>query len=101
MTLCEFATACAQLMGACGGRITSWGRSAFGNDEVDGVVASYHTLLMAVDWTWSEAELLATTVNDRSSRTMNGRERMVVMAPTLGLEVIEYDTHLHLEPKED
>ena len=87
MTYVEFCITIAQLMGACGGRITSWGRSPFGNDEVGGVLGSWHTLMMAVDWTWSEAELAATTVTDKRGRTMNGRERMMVLAPKLGLEV--------------
>ncbi len=105
MTFHDFCDACAQLMAACGGRITSWGRSPFGNDEVGGVLGSYHTLMMAVDWTWSEAELAATTVTDKRGRTMNGRERMKVLAPRLGLEVIDESSasggsggHLHLEP---
>ena len=99
MTYIEFCIAVAQLMAACGGRITSWGRSPFGNDEVGGVLLSWHTLMMGVDWTWSEAELLATTVTDKKGRTMNGRERMKVLAPKLGLEVIGEGDHLHLEPK--
>lgn len=103
MTYVEFCIAIAQLMGACGGRITSWGRSPFGNDEVGGVLGSYHTLMMAVDWTWSDAELAATTISDKRGRTMNGRERMKVLAPRLGLEVIDESAsggHLHLEPKD-
>ncbi len=98
MTFHDFCDACAQLMAACGGRITSWGRSPFGNDEVGGVVTSYHLLMMAVDWTWSEAELAATTVSDKAGRTMSGRPRMMVLAPRLGLEVLDEGSHLHLEP---
>lgn len=100
MTYIEFCIAIPQLMAACGGRITSWGRSPFGNDEVGGVLASYHTLMMAVDWAWSAAELAATTVTDKRGRTMNGRERMMVLAPKRGLEVLDEGSHLHLEPKD-
>ena len=83
MTFHDFCDAISQLMCACGGRITSWGRSPFGNDEVGGVITSYHTLMMAVDWTWSEAELAATTVSDKrggqgsasGGRPMSGRQR--------------------------
>ncbi len=99
MTFHDFCDACAQLMAACGGRITSWGRSPFGNDEVGGVAASYHTLMMAVDWTWSEAELAATTISDKKGRTMSGRARMMVLAPRCGLEVIDEGSHLHIEPR--
>jgi hypothetical protein len=55
--------------------------------------------MMAVDWTWSDAELAVTTVTDKRGRTMNGRERMMVLAPRLGLEVHDEGDHLHLEPK--
>ena len=99
MDLIKFCIVVSQLMVACGGRITSWGRSPFGNDEVGGGLTSYHTMMMGVDWTWSDAELLATTISDKDGDTMNGRERMVVMAPRLGLEVIDEGDHLHLEPK--
>jgi len=86
-------------MVACGGRITSWGRSPFGNDEVGGMVTSYHVLMMSVDWAWSEAELAATTVSDKNGVTMNGREKMMVLAPRLGLKVVKYGSHLHLQPR--
>ena len=110
MTFHDFCDACAQLMAACGGRITSWGRSPFGNEEVGGVALSYHTLMMGVDWTWSEAELAATTVSAKAGggkpplggrlRPMTGRQWMMVLAPRLGLEVIDEGSHLHLEPKD-
>ena len=99
MTFHDFCDAISQLMCACGGRITSWGRSPFGNDEVGGVMTSYHTLMMAVDWTWSEAELAATIVSDKAGRTMSGRQRMMVLAPRCGLEVIDEGSHLHIEPR--
>ncbi|MCH7646317.1 MAG: hypothetical protein IH788_03875 [Nitrospinae bacterium] len=111
MTFHDFCDAISQLMCACGGRITSWGRSPFGNDEVGGVITSYHTLMMAVDWTWSEAELAATTVSDKrggqgsasGGRPMSGRQRMMILAPRCGLEVLDEGSHLHIEPskKED
>ena len=99
MTYIDFCTAILQLMVACGGRVTSWGRSSFGNDEVGGVLTSYHTLMMGVDWTWSKAELLSTTVSDKHGTTMNGRQRMEVMAPRLGLVVIDEGDHVHIQPK--
>ena len=99
MTFHEFCNAMLQLMCACGGRITSWGRSPFGNDEVGGVSTSYHLLLMGVDWVWSEAELMATTVSDKGGATRNGKERMKILGPRLGLLVLDEGTHLHLQPR--
>ena len=100
MTYIEFCAAIPQLMAACGGRITSWGRSPFGNVEKDGVAYSWHQLMMAVDWTWSEDELVHTETRDNKGVLTNGRQRMIVMAPKLGLEVHNAGTHLHLEPRE-
>ena len=99
MNFHEFCDSCAQLMVACGGRITSWGRSPFGNDEVGGVVTSNHTIMMAVDWAWSEAEIMATTVSNGAGTTMNGRERMKTFGPRLGLQVIDKGDHLHVQPR--
>lgn len=99
MTYIEFCIAVAQLMAACGGRITSWGRSPFGNAEVGGVRHSYHQLLMAVDWTWSDEELEDTTVTDSRGRKTNGRQRLKVMARRLGFKVLDEGSHLHLEPR--
>lgn len=94
MTYTEFCNVILQLMAACGGRITSWGRSPFGNAEVGGVRYSYHQLMMGVDWTWSDEELEATTIAG-----YNGRQRLVVMARRLGFRVLDEGSHIHLEPK--
>ena len=99
MTYHEFCDACLQLMAACGGRVTSWGRSPFGNDEVGGVATSYHTLMMGADWAWSEAEIQATTVSDKHGYSGSGRDRMKVLGPRLGLSVLDEGSHLHIQPR--
>lgn len=107
MNYIDFCLAIPRLMAACGGRITSWGRSPTGNLEVGGVSDSYHLLLMAVDWFWSNEELEKTTMRhvskDGKVVEVNGYDRMKKLAPKEGLEVIEYYSdngkRVHLEPK--
>lgn len=99
MTYLEFCVAIAQLMAACGGRHTSWWRDPIGNAEVGGVKYSRHQDGMAVDWTWSQKQLEASEVVDDEGIRTNGRERLIVMGPKLGLKVIDEGSHIHLEPK--
>ncbi|KKN61911.1 hypothetical protein LCGC14_0516800 [marine sediment metagenome] len=97
-TYIKFCIAIAQLAAACGGRCTSWWRTPVGNMEVGGHKYSRHQVGEGVDWTWSKEELAASEVVYEGIRT-NGRERMIAMAPKLGLVVVDEGDHLHVQTK--
>ena len=97
MTYEQFCSHIKTLMAACGGRHTSWWRSPHGNEEVGGHRYSRHMIGEAVDWNWSEAELKATEFTDSKGHRTNGRERLLVMAPRLGLKVLDEDDHVHVQ----
>ncbi len=95
----SFCVAIAQLAAACGGRQTSGWRSPTGNKEVGGHKYSRHMIGEGVDWTWSDEELAASEVTSNDGIKTNGRERMIVMAPKVGLKVIDEGDHLHVQTK--
>ena len=85
MTYLEFCMAVAQLNNLVSFRVTSWWRSPASNRSLPGSARwSWHQVGMAVDVVLDERKNLQLLNN---------------MAEKLGLELIDEDSHFHIEPK--